>query len=114
MLVLVQVWIKICRCYCLANDVILSFKAIRGQSFMQFSTDISAEIKHRIEAAMPDAQVEVNSGGDRHYTISILSSAFEGLSPVKQQQMVYAAINDMMAGNDAPIHAIDRMNLRVS
>ena len=81
---------------------------------MQFSTDISAEIKQRIEAALPDAQVEVNSGSDRHYTISVISSVFDGLSPVKKQQMVYAAFNDLMSGNDAPVHAIDRMDLRVS
>ena len=81
---------------------------------MQLSSDISAEIKQRIEAAMPGAQVEVNSGSDRHYEIFIISASFEGLSQVKQHQMVYASINDLMSGDDAPIHAIDRMELRVS
>ena len=81
---------------------------------MQFSSDISAEITRRIEAAMPGAQVKVNPGSDRHYEIFIISASFEGLSQVKQHQIVYASINDLMSGNDAPIHAIDRMDLRVS
>ncbi len=75
--------------------------------------DISSEIQQRIETEIPNAQVEVHSGSDRHYEISIVSAAFKDLSQVKQHQMVYAAINDLMAGNDAPIHAIDRMNLSV-
>lgn len=80
---------------------------------MQVSSDISTEIKQRITTALPGSQVEVNSGSDRHYEISIVSESFEGLTQVKQHQMVYAAINDLMAGNDAPIHAIDKMNLTI-
>ncbi len=81
---------------------------------MHFSSNISAEIKQRVEAAIPGAQVAVEAGSDRHYKINVISAAFEGLSPVKQQQMVYASIKELMAGDDAPIHAIDRMELRVS
>jgi len=79
---------------------------------MTFSSDMSAEIKGRIETAIPDARVEVRTGSDRHYEISVVSASFEGQSQVKQQQRIYAAITDLMAGNSAPVHAIDRMDLR--
>ncbi len=81
---------------------------------MQGPSNISAEIKQRIETALPGAQVEINSASDRHYEISIISESFEGLSQVKQHQLVYSTITDLMDGNDAPIHAIDKMNLSVS
>ncbi len=81
---------------------------------MQFSSNISAEIKQRIEAALSGAQVDVVPGSARHYELYVISASFEGLSPVKQQQMIYASIKDLMSGDDAPIHAIDRMDLRVS
>ncbi len=78
------------------------------------SSDLTAEIKQRIETQISNAQVEVICGGERHYALRVVSNAFDGLSLVKQHQLVYAAINDLMAGNDAPIHAIDSMDLRVS
>ena len=81
---------------------------------MQFSSNIPDEIKQRIEAAIPGAQVEIVPGSARHYELYVRSASFEGLSQVKQQQMIYASIKDLMSGDDAPIHAIDRMDLRVS
>jgi len=81
---------------------------------MEFSSDIPSEIKQRIEQAIQNAQVEVITGGDRHYALIVSSKSFEGLAQVKQHQMVYAAIKDLMAGNDAPIHAIDKMDIRSS
>lgn len=76
-------------------------------------SDLSNEIKQRIETKIPGAEVEVISGGNAHFTLNITSKIFEGLSPVKQQQLVYSAITDLMAGDYAPVHAIDKMNLSV-
>lgn len=81
---------------------------------MTTSFDMSDEIKRCIEEAIPDAKVEVRPGSDRHYEISVVSASFEGQSRVKQQQRVYASITDLMSGDQAPIHAIDRMDTRVS
>lgn len=81
---------------------------------MQLPTDLSSEIKQRIEQAIENAQVEVFQGGGGHYALTVISSAFEGLPQVKQHQLVYGAIKDLMAGHDAPIHAIDKMDLRSS
>ncbi len=77
---------------------------------MAFPSNLSDEIKQRIASAIPGAGVVVNLASDRHYEISVVSAAFEGLSQVKQHQQVYAAITDLMAGDNASVHAIDRMN----
>lgn len=79
---------------------------------MEFSSDISAEIKQRIEQSINNSKAEVLSGGNRHYSVTVISDVFSGLSQVKQHQLVYAAIKDLMAGHDAPIHAIDQMNIQ--
>jgi acid stress-induced BolA-like protein IbaG/YrbA len=81
---------------------------------MTIPSELSSEIKQRIETTIPGAQVEVVQGGDRHYALTVISSTFDGLPLVKQHQLVYSAITDLMAGDNAPIHAIDRMDLRVS
>lgn len=75
------------------------------------SSDLTNEIKQRIETTISGAQAEVIFGGGGHYALNVISDAFDGLSAVKQQQLVYSAITDLMAGNEAPIHAIDKMNL---
>ena len=81
---------------------------------MSLPSDLTDEIKQRIETAIPNAQVEVMPGGDRHFALLVISESFDNLTQVKQHQLVYAAIKDLMSGDDAPIHAIDKMDLRVS
>jgi stress-induced morphogen len=39
----------------------------------------------------------------------VVSAAFAGLPRVRQQQKVYAAIAHLMAGDAAPVHAIDQL-----
>jgi acid stress-induced BolA-like protein IbaG/YrbA len=70
--------------------------------------DICAEAKARIEAAIPGADVHVTGGGG-HFEIKVVSEAFEGKRIVAKQRMVYMAIKELMAGDAAPIHAVDRM-----
>jgi acid stress-induced BolA-like protein IbaG/YrbA len=62
-----------------------------------------------IEEAIPCNELDVQSGSPGHYTIRVASSAFEGLSRVKQQQLVYTAIAELMSGDDAPVHAVDSL-----
>ena len=81
---------------------------------MTLPSDLADEIKKRIETAIPNAHVEVMTGGDRHYALKIISESFDNMTQVKQHQLVYSAIKDLMSGNDAPIHAIDKMDLRIS
>jgi acid stress-induced BolA-like protein IbaG/YrbA len=68
-----------------------------------------AQLADAVRGALPDAQVEVQAGSPGHFAIRVTSATFEGLSRVRQQQQVYAAIEHLMAGDAAPVHAIDRL-----
>ncbi len=70
--------------------------------------DTVAAIKSRVVAAIPGCRVEA-AGGGGHFTIEVVSDAFEGLNSLKKQRMVYRAIKDLMAGDDAPVHAVDAL-----
>lgn len=58
----------------------------------------SEEIASRIKAKMPDAEIEFTdlAGDGDHWQATIISSAFSGLSRVKQHQLVYDAIGSDM------------------
>lgn len=71
---------------------------------------IAKDLKTRIAEAFPEATlIEVNALSPGHFDVRVVSATFEGLSRVKQQQGVYAAIAPLMKGDDAPVHAIDRL-----
>jgi acid stress-induced BolA-like protein IbaG/YrbA len=74
--------------------------------------ETAAQLREAIEAAMPDARVRVAAASPGHFEVEVVSAAFAGLSRVRQQQAVYAAIAPLMAGDAAPVHAIDRMVTR--
>lgn len=61
------------------------------------------EIKTLIEAAIESSQVTVNGEGGMFDT-TVISDKFEGLTAVKKQQMVYAAVNEHIASGE--IHAL--------
>jgi len=71
--------------------------------------EIASKLEEAIRTALPGAEIEVHPGGPGHYSLRVVSSAFEGQSRVKQQQLVYGAIAPLMAGNDAPVHAVDKL-----
>jgi stress-induced morphogen len=66
------------------------------------------EIRTRIRAALPDAQVEVvdTTGTGDHFDATVVSSAFAGKGLVQQHQLVYAALAEVIRGPAAPIHAL--------
>lgn len=66
------------------------------------------DIQQAIQKAISDAQVEVRLEGS-HAHLTVVSSAFEGLSPVKKQQLVYAALNDAISSG--AIHAVHMRTL---
>ncbi len=70
-----------------------------------------AQIRERVHTAIPGAELDVRGGGG-HYEISVTSDAFDGLNRVKRQRLVYSAIKELMAGHDAPVHAVDRLTTR--
>jgi stress-induced morphogen len=64
-----------------------------------------SEVERLLEAAFPDGQIELVdlTGTKDHYQARIVSSAFEGKSPIEQHQLVYRALGNAMSG---PIHAL--------
>ncbi|MCU7800683.1 MAG: BolA/IbaG family iron-sulfur metabolism protein [gamma proteobacterium symbiont of Lucinoma myriamae] len=61
------------------------------------------EIKILIEAGIEAAQVTVK-GDNGMFDTTVVAEQFEGLSPVKKQQMVYAAVNEQITSG--AIHAL--------
>lgn len=66
------------------------------------------DIAAMIIEALPDAQVEMVdlAGDNNHWKAVIVSKAFEGMSRVKQHQLVYAALKGKMDGADGELHAL--------
>ncbi len=60
----------------------------------------ASEIESAIREALPDAEIRLTdlAGDDDHWAAHVTSSAFSGLSRVKQHQLVYAALGGRMGG----------------
>jgi stress-induced morphogen len=58
-----------------------------------------------IRAALPDAEVEMTdlAGDNDHWSARVTSSAFAGLSRVRQHQLVHAALAGKLGGE---LHAL--------
>jgi stress-induced morphogen len=63
------------------------------------------DIADLIKEGIKDAEVEIIdlAGDGDHYKAVVTSPAFEGLSRIKQHQMVYAALKGRMGGE---LHAL--------
>ncbi len=66
-------------------------------------------LMHAFTQAVPVSQVEVISSGGGHYSLHVRSSAFRDRSTLERHRMVYTAIAPLMAGETAPVHAIDTL-----
>lgn len=65
------------------------------------------EIREALQANIGDAQSIDVSGDGRHFNIKIVAPSFEGLNTLERHRKVLNALKELMAGNDAPVHAID-------
>ena len=65
----------------------------------------AADLKARIEAAIPGATAEVEdwTGGGDHFRATVVSEAFSGLSRIQQHRLVYDVFGAEIGG---PIHAL--------
>ena len=65
----------------------------------------ASQLEAELRAAFPDAQIVIEdlAGDGDHYRARIVSSAFTGLSRVRQHQIVYAALRGRMGGE---LHAL--------
>lgn len=60
------------------------------------------QIKQLIEAGIPGCQAIVKGDGD-HFEATVVSQAFDGLGMVKQHQLVYGTLGNLL---QAEIHAL--------
>lgn len=63
-------------------------------------------VEERIRAGIADIEVltiEDLTGTKDHYSATVVSGAFRGMSRIEQHQAVYAALGELMSG---PVHAL--------
>jgi len=65
----------------------------------------SDQIVKMIKEKIPDAQIEIEDirGDNNHYHAKIKSSKFNGLTKIKQHQLVYGALGEHMGST---LHAL--------
>ncbi|HSG87722.1 MAG TPA: BolA/IbaG family iron-sulfur metabolism protein [Pseudomonadales bacterium] len=56
-----------------------------------------------VEAGLASCRVEVEGGGGK-FEVTVVGEVFDGLSPVKRQQLVYATLKEVIA--DGSVHAV--------
>ena len=63
-------------------------------------------VEAAIQQVIPDANVTVEdlTGGGDHLQVSVVSQAFQGLSRIRQHQLVYGALQQELASE--AIHAL--------
>ena len=62
-------------------------------------------LESELRAAFPDAEIAIDdlAGDGDHYRARIVSTAFAGLTRIRQHQLVYAALKGKMGGE---LHAL--------
>ena len=63
------------------------------------------EIKNLIKSAIPDAEINIQdlAGDENHYSATVKSKVFNGISKIEQHKLVYKALKGKM-GNE--LHAL--------
>jgi stress-induced morphogen len=69
-------------------------------------------LRDRIAAALPGSSVRISCPQGGHWVIEVVAADFAGLGTLQRQRRVYSAIKDLMSGEDAPVHAVDRLTTR--
>ena len=64
----------------------------------------SEQVKQLLQAHLPDCDIDVTGDGS-HFDVVVIGDVFEGLSPVKKQQLVYAGLNQQIA--EGSVHAVN-------
>jgi acid stress-induced BolA-like protein IbaG/YrbA len=63
----------------------------------------ASEVKQIILDQIDNIDVDVETDG-HHYQVTAIGEIFDGLSPVKKQQLIYACLNKYIL--DGTIHAV--------
>jgi acid stress-induced BolA-like protein IbaG/YrbA len=64
----------------------------------------AATVRQLLQAHLQDCEFQVQGEGS-HYDITAIGDVFEGLRPVRKQQLVYGALTDFIA--DGSVHAVN-------
>ena len=85
-----------------------------GEAYVSLAMNsINDQIVNAIKAQISDAEVAV-SGDGRHFDLSVVSTAFEGLRTLERHRLVLSALTELMAGGDAaPVHAIASLKTKL-
>ena len=73
-----------------------------------FQGDILTAMREAIAEAIPGAEIQVQGGGG-HFEVAVVSEVFEGKRTLGRHRLVMAALAPLMSGDNAPVHAIDRL-----
>ncbi|HVV84495.1 MAG TPA: BolA family protein [Kofleriaceae bacterium] len=76
-----------------------------------FQGSVPDAIRDAIVARIPDAVVQAEGGGG-HYRIDVVSKEFAGKGLLERQRLVLSAIKHLLAGDLAPVHAVDALETR--
>lgn len=71
------------------------------------------EIERAVSASIPASVVSAREASSGHFEIRVVAAAFEGKTLLQKQRMVLSAIKHLMAGDHAPVHAVDRIETLV-
>ncbi|MCW8885775.1 MAG: BolA/IbaG family iron-sulfur metabolism protein [Motiliproteus sp.] len=63
----------------------------------------ASEVKQLVEQQLEGCEV-ITAGEGCDFQVTVVGDAFQGLSPVKKQQLVYACLTDQIA--NGTIHAL--------
>lgn len=77
-----------------------------------FQGSITDAVKQAIEEKIEGSVAEVTGGGG-HYNLVVTSPVFAGKSMLESHRLVLGAIAHLMAGDMAPVHAVDSVKTRV-
>lgn len=68
----------------------------------------AAQIERLLRDAFPGARVEIRdlAGDGNHYAATVVAEEFRGKNRVQQQRMVNQALSSILAGQNAPLHAL--------
>ena len=70
------------------------------------------EVKNLIKSAIPDAEISISdlAGDNNHYSATVRSSMFKGMSKIEQHKLVYKALKGKM-GNELHALALNTMEI---